>query len=614
MRRPLVIGACLWLTLAALNAQAQDTSWFTEVGTDLGLETASPFRILVVDVNGDDYPDLVFIAAAGGQAASGTMQLFLNQQRPGSDDPTDRVFVDFTEESNINAPSPGATGDSATQRRSASAAFADVNNDGTLDLITAVYYHRIENYVDTGDRVEVLLNDGQGHFTIVEGNGLHELGLLNTTGLSFLDYDLDGNIDLYMGMWFEDYTNNVFGHDRLFRGNGDGTFVEVTDEAGIGSLKGAAYGTNVADYNDDGFPDLMSAQYCRTYNRLWKNNGDGTFTEVGSDTGFGLDPNLLTLPQNFCGWACMPRDFNNDGTIDFLQVLTHGFEGANLYRTCPAVNLGPGAGYTFAWRVDLITRADPKPTHHGDHYGGWLDMDNDGLADMFITESGYSMTSAPFDRLYVFRQQDDHHFEDVTEALGMLGPPWGPHPAVGADFDLDGDEDLFVGYPSETPPVLKVFRNEIGTQNHWIAVKLVTPPGTNRSAIGARVIVYSGDLVLTREISAGDGNFANQQPFILNFGLGARTNVDLIKVKWPNLQHTFTDYVPEGIDRMVVIDGNVLYQYDAGVQEDAGTPVDGGGGGGCGCRAAGAGTAVVAISLLGLIAGTALLRRRRRPR
>ncbi|MBI5479908.1 MAG: CRTAC1 family protein, partial [Deltaproteobacteria bacterium] len=551
--------------------------------------------------------------AAGGQAASGTMQLFLNQQRPGSDDPRDRVFVDFTAESNINAPSPGATGDSATTRHAASAAFADVDNDGTLDLITGVYYHRIESYTDLGDRIEVLLNDGQGHFTIKEGNGLHDLGLLNTTGLSFLDYDLDGNIDLYMGLWFKDYTNNKFDHDRLFRGMGDGTFVEVTGEAGIAGLLGATYGTNVADYNDDGYPDVMSSNYCRSWNRLWRNDGDGTFTEVGIESGFGLDPNLLTLPQNFCGWASMPRDFNNDGTIDFLQVLTHGFEdwgGNRYYRTCPAVNLGREAGYTFAWRPDLITRAAPTPEHHGDHYGGWFDMDNDGLADMFITESGYS-TTEPFDRLYVFRHQDDHHFLDVTEALGMMGPPWGPHPAVGADLDLDGDEDLLVGYASETPPLLKVFRNEVGTQNHWLAVKLVTPPATNRSAIGARVTVQAGDLTLVQEVAAGDGNFANQKPFILHFGLGQRTSVDLVTVRWPNRDHPESLVMPEGIDRIIVVDGNLTYQYDAGVQDDAGTPDDGDGGG-CGCRAGGARTAAAMLGVLGLCGAAALLQRRRR--
>jgi MYXO-CTERM domain-containing protein len=159
--------------------------------------------------------------------------------------------------------------------------------------------------------------------------------------------------------------------------------------------------------------------------------------------------------------------------------------------------------------------------------------------------------------------------------------------------------------------VVKVFRNEIGSQSHWIAVKLVAPPNTNKSAIGARVIVYSGGQMYTREVSAGDGNFANQQPFVLHFGLGQATTVDLITVKWPNLGHTFTDYVPEGVDRMVVIDGNQLYQYDAAVQDDAGTPGEDGGGG-CGCRAAGAGGAAAALAVLALALGAALVRRRSR--
>jgi hypothetical protein len=616
MRMILLCGACLGVVLAAPDARAQDATWFTEVGAALGLETASPFRILVVDVDNDDYPDLVFIAAAGGQAASGTMQLFLSRQRPGSDDPTDRVFVDFTAESNINAPSPGlASRPRGRDRITASAVFADVDNNGTLDAIVGVYYHRIEGYTDRGDRVEVLLNDGQGHFRVKEGNGLHELGLLNTTGLSMVDYDLDGNVDLWMGVWFKDYTRNVFDHDRLFRGLGDGTFVEVTEAAGIAGLSGATYGTNVADFDDDGWPDLASAQYCRTYNRLWRNNGDGTFAEVGLETGFGLDPNVLTLPQNFCGWAAMPRDFNNDGAIDFLMVLTHGFEDSNdytFYRTCPAVNLGRDAGYTFAWRPDLVTRAAPRPSHHGDHYGGWFDMDNDGLADMFITESGYS-DSAPYDRLYVLRHEEDHHFTDLTEALGMMGPPWGPHPAVGADLDLDGDEDLLVGYASESPPLLRVFRNEIGSRSHWIGVKLVAPPATNRSAIGARVTVRAGDLTLVQEVSAGDGNFANQRPLILSFGLGQRTTVDSIAVRWPNRELTQTTVVPDGIDRVVVVDGNVVPQDDAGVPADGGADAGGGGGGGgCGCRAGGAGTAAALLAGAGLCALAAARPRRRR--
>ena len=211
-----LFGLCIgWPALA----QGQDSSWFSDVTEQSGLVGKTAFRIYAVDLNGDDYPDVLVQNVTSTHRNN--LSLLLNEPDPQSANPTDRVFVDITAPSGINAnPDPAEPG-----RQSNSAAFADVDNDGDVDLIACPHYHRIEDKSDyhEQDRCEVLLNDGAASFSIKENNGLHELGLLNVAGLSFLDYDKDGNVDLFIANWFANYTKNVYGADLLLRGNGDGS-------------------------------------------------------------------------------------------------------------------------------------------------------------------------------------------------------------------------------------------------------------------------------------------------------------------------------------------------------------------------------------------------------
>jgi len=188
----------------------QTPSWFTDVTEEVGLYGKTVFRLYVTDVNNDLYPDIVVIRGGADVYTEDPLRLYINTQNPGSVDPTDRIFVDMTDESGINS---GADGDPG--RRTSLVGFADVDNDGDVDMVSGIYYHRIENYTDNGDRSEVLLNDGEGHFTVVSNNGIHELGLINSTGFSFLDYNKDGNVDLYSAVFFLDYTNNIWNHGYL---------------------------------------------------------------------------------------------------------------------------------------------------------------------------------------------------------------------------------------------------------------------------------------------------------------------------------------------------------------------------------------------------------------
>src|SRR5690606_31533246 len=190
--------------------------------------------------------------------------------------------VDVTSASLVNIVPPD-TGNNANCYT-----LADFNNDGHIDLATGNYYHRIEGYANPLDRAQVYLGDGTGNFEWKANNGLAELGLINVRGLSALDYDRDGNVDLFIPTWFKDYTRNIWDHGRLLKGNGDGTFTDVTSTSGISGYPEPMYGSAATDFDNDCYPDIFTAPYCRTGGKLFRNQGDGTFTDIGKSKGYDL--------------------------------------------------------------------------------------------------------------------------------------------------------------------------------------------------------------------------------------------------------------------------------------------------------------------------------------
>jgi len=180
MKHMTTTAACAALLLAVAPAGAQDESWFNDATAAVGLDGLTGLRTLAVDLDGDDYPEVVLINNT--ETHRNMLSVYLNRPVGGG-----RGFVDHTAASGINAhPEPGYEG-----RQANSAAFADLDNDGDPDVVTCVYYHRIENRDDyvLDAHCEVLLNDGAAVFSLLPGNGLHELGLINGSGLAFLDYD-----------------------------------------------------------------------------------------------------------------------------------------------------------------------------------------------------------------------------------------------------------------------------------------------------------------------------------------------------------------------------------------------------------------------------------------
>lgn len=521
----------LAIGLTALPASGQPTPpYFADVTDEVGLTGIQAFRVSVGDLDGDGFPDL-FIHLEPTHASSDVLdKQLVYMNRPGAV-PGERVFVDATSSSGVRANREG-TGDG---RHSDAAIFADVDNDGDLDVFTSVYLHR--NYtLDLGSN-EVLLNEGDGTFALSPTSTFHTQPNWNTPAANFLDYDNDGRIDVFIGTWYNpDSTLNV---DRLYQGDGAGAFADVTSAAGLDTWTTCIYGIASFDWDGDGDVDLFAPPYSHTvFNSIplhWRNNGDGTFTRVESSTNYDDFRGTASFVASF---GTMPWDYDNDGDFDFLEILTHGKEitgpcstFGNVHSTIARNDEG-----TFVWRCeDILDRGneDTDTTHHGDHFASWFDYDGDMLADFVITESGYDNPG-----IYLFRQATDNTFSPDTIGSGLdeiNTNGWSPGYATPMDFDRDGDEDLIVTIGGSVG--IKLYRNEVGTDKGWLAIDLegVGGPGfANKSAIGARVEVSAGGVTQTQYVQGGNGHEGPMRPFTLHFGLGGNAQADLVRVTWPN--------------------------------------------------------------------------------
>ncbi|MDQ1265049.1 MAG: Choice-of-anchor protein [Bacteroidota bacterium] len=570
----------------SIGLHSQNLTWLKDVSREAGLDSAFGAKILLVDVNNDNFPDLLW---GTGNINKNRFKLYLNVPNPDISSSVKRIFTDFTDSSNINY-----NRDTNKKGRIIDlACMTDVNNDGNLDLITAIYYHRWEMYHgkdfvngdsvdrDPGDRCEVLLGDGKGHFTLKSDNGLYQLdlpyfmtkGLTNASGLGLLDYDLDGNVDLYIATWFKDYANDVKMTDILTKGAGDGSFSFVPT-SGIENVTEPMYGVNVTDWDNDGWPDVITSGYCRSGGSLFRNMHNGTFNDEAAAFGYTGQALQGDHGQNLCQWEAQPADFDCDGDMDLLQVEVHGGYNPGEGRTHVTINKGFNYGYSCFWDLDRIRRDAPLESHLGDQGGSWFDLDGDGRLDVTIGQMAYpDANQQGQERLYILRQNDSGYFDDISKDLGIFYTMKEAHSQEQGDFDLDGDQDLFFSRQVRDTTkladttIIKVYtkifllQNNIGNKNNWCSVKLTPPAGANGSAIGARITICSDGLNQIQEIQAGLGHFSNQQPFIRNVGIGKRNRIDSIIVRWPKLGNPATVVYNPPINTILHIDSSGLKNF-----------------------------------------------------
>ncbi len=362
-----------------------------------------------------------------------------------------------------------------------------------------------------GDRI--FKNNGDGTFLdITEKANIADD--FPTEGAGVGDFDNDGFLDIYLAN-YEDWATHRYFPDFLYQNNGDLTFRDVTREAGIippFNEDRAGRGVNWGDYNDDGLIDIYVSNYRLQENFLWHNTGKGKFLNLAPASDLAGDETLGYYGHTIGSvWA----DYDNDGDFDLLTSnLAHPRYIEFSNRTKLYQNQGPPE-YKF---VDQRKEAGIKyeETHSEPAFG---DVDNDGDLDLYIT--------SVYENRRSFLYQNDGHgnFRDITYLSGTrVFNGWG---CAFADFDNDGDLDLVVGSGSG----LKFFRNKTRNKNHYLKVKLIGRE-SNRFCIGAKIIAHCEGGKMARQIEGGKGT-TNQNSLIAHFGFGQHNDLPRIEIKFP---------------------------------------------------------------------------------
>ena len=406
-------------------------------------------------------------------------------------------------------------------------AVGDYDNDGFQDI-----------YLNNFGRNVLYRNNGNGTFTDVTKQAGVEDSPHVGAGACFLDMDKDGDLDLFVSHYLEfSYDKHVTTTTRgipvyanprfypavpnvLYRNNGDGTFTDVSKESGIGQHAGYGMGIVCADYDNDGGTDIFVANDVMG-NFLFKNDGTGKFEEVGVETGFAYDGN--GDEQGSMGVDA--GDYDNDGWLDFY-VTSYQHQLATLYK-----NLQGGAFED----VTLTTGAGAGTLQHVTWGNSFLDFDNDGDRDIFVACGHlqdnvelYDDSTSYYAQNILLMNTGTGKFVDVSKTSGNgMTVKLSSRGAGFDDLDNDGDVDVVVLNPRREPTIL---RNDSPTKGHWLQVRLKGVK-TNRDGVGAQVKVTAGDLTLLDEVHSGRG-YQSSYGTRLYFGLGNRNHIDRIEVRW----------------------------------------------------------------------------------
>lgn len=459
----------------------------------------------------------------------------------------DGTFTDVTEEAGVGDAHWGM-----------GCTAADYDNDGYTDIYVANFGPNILYH-----------NNGDGTFTdVTEEAGVGDPRW--STGTAWGDYDGDGDLDLYVANYVNFDVNNLEKYrkmnvwrgievmagprglegaeDVFYRNNGDGTFTDFTTEAGLTDrLKGYGFAVLFGDYDNDGDLDIYIANDS-VPNYLYRNNGDGTFTEVGLEAGVAYSED----GREQAGMGAVFGDYDNDGDLD-LFVTNFSDDNNTLYR-----NDGDGFFTDVTFQSGLGAPSLPFVSWGTE----FLDYDNDGWKDLFVAtghvypqvdQYNFGMTYEERNQLY--HNNHDGTFTEVTEVAGPgMQIKKVSRGATFGDYDNDGDIDVLVLNMGDRPTLL---RNEGGNRNHWIKFRTV---GTrsNRDGIGARIWVTAGGFTQMREVYMGS-SFLCGNDIRVHFGLGKADKADLVRIRWPSgLVEEFRDLKA---DRLYILkEGEGIYR------------------------------------------------------
>jgi enediyne biosynthesis protein E4 len=544
----IVLGFCLILGLAGQGVATRNVqpetraklsgkpfaANFTDTAVDAGLTMtftsgnektkkyiieANGTGVAFTDYDNDGWLDIFLVNGSALEEAgrAATSKLYRNTR--------DGKFKDVTDEAKA-----GRTG------WGNGVCAGDIDNDGFEDLFVTYW----------GDNA-LLHNTGQGKFEDIAAKaGLSSASRQWSSGCTFLDYDRDGHIDLFVSSYqkFDLATAPLpgkgttcewkgmpvfcgprglpFGSAWLYRNRGNGTFENVTQKAGIAEASSFyAFTAVAADLNEDGWTDIYVASDS-TPSLFFRNNRNGTFSEIGTETGIAFSEH--GFEQGGMGVAI--GDFDGNGKLDILKTNFAG-DHPNVYQ-----NLGKGIFEDVVIKAGL--GVNPQ-------YVGWgiglEDFDNDGHPDVFQVNGhvypeldGRKGAEAYRNPRIVYRNLGQGRFEDVSSLAGTgVAQLKSSRGAAFGDFDNDGDMDVLVMNMGDHPSLL---RNDLESGNRWLKVRL---QGTKsgRSAIGASVTIEAGGRSQLKA-ALSQSSFISQNDSRLHFGLGKAEGIDRISVQWPS--------------------------------------------------------------------------------
>jgi hypothetical protein len=435
------------------------------------------------------------------------------------------TFTDVTEQSGL----------SNTGCHALAVAVGDYDNDGCQDVYVTnfgpnVMYH----------------NKGDGTFTdVTKKTGVAGHGGVGA-GANFLDADNDGDLDLFVSSYVDfTYENHVSRTVKgypvyvgprayqptpniLYRNNGDGTYTDVSEASGIGASKGTGMGTVCVDYDNDGDTDIFVAND-QMPNFLFQNDGKGRFKEIAEPSGFAYNMNGETMGS--MGVGC--GDYNGDGLLD-LYVTAYQQQFPSLYR-----NLGDG----LFEDVGFSSGAAAGMGHTVQWGNDFVDFDNDGHRDLYVALGHLEDNIELWDKRasyeaanVLMKNLGNGRFVDVSGSSGDgMKVKLSSRGAAFDDLDNDGDVDVVVLNSRREATIL---RNDSPNPGHWLQVQLQGTK-TNRDGIGARVKLFAGEgssgvgkaLVLIDEVHSGRG-YQSHYGTRLHFGLGNHSKIDRIEVSW----------------------------------------------------------------------------------
>jgi hypothetical protein len=377
---------------------------------------------------------------------------------------------------------------------------------------------------------------------------------LPTQTAAWADYDLDGDLDVYIG---NESTDELAAPSQLYRNEGDGTFIDVASSAGVTNdllAKAVTWG----DYDADRFPDLYVSNY-RGANRLYRNRGDGTFEDVAAK--LGVEGPEASFPAWFF-------DINNDGNLDlFVAAYAGGIaeiasslldKPFDREATLPRLYVND-ANYRFtnqAERLGLV-----HPTHPmGANFG---DLDSDGFVDFYLGTGWPEYHELMPNKLY--RNQAGRSFDDVTNAA-RVGHLQKGHAVAIADFDNDGDLDLFEQMGGFVPgdKFFDVLYQNPGNTRNWLKVKLIGQE-SNRVGIGARIHirVLEGDTEASIYRTVNSGGSFGANPLEQHIGIGSAKSILKLEVFWPASNRTDVYDNLTVNQRLIVTEGSENVQTDS---------------------------------------------------